>query len=92
MVLVVVLFFVFAAVVLVLGVVDRYRPGRGARRPARATPFWLDDSTGRGGSGAGDTGGGFGGDVGGGFGGGFGGGSGDGGGCAGGDGGGGGSC
>lgn len=77
----VVAFFVVAAVVLVLGVLDHVRPGRHARRSARTTPVWLDEH--RRGSNAsfGSDGGSLGG---------FGGGFGDGGGCSGGDGGGGG--
>ncbi|WP_432562499.1 hypothetical protein [Kineococcus sp. SYSU DK003] len=77
---VVVVFVLFAVVVLVLGVVDHVRPGRRADRSARATPFWLEAR--RGGSGEG-----FGGDSSGSLGGG----SWDGGGCGGADGGGG-SC
>ena len=84
----VVLFFIVAAVVVVLGVVDHFRPGGGVHRSARATPFWLNDSGVSGSGDAGwagvDTGGDTGGSLGSGFG--------DGGGCSGGDGGGGGSC
>ncbi|NAZ75158.1 hypothetical protein GTQ99_06935 [Kineococcus sp. T13] len=50
----IVLFVVFASVVLVLAVLERSRPGRGARRPARTTPSWLrDGDTGAGSAGGG---------------------------------------
>ena len=64
----IVLFVVFAAVVVVLAVADRFRPGRGARRPARTTPSWLSDGGGtwNAGSAGGDAGGGSGGGSGGG--------------------------